>query len=308
MDTLLSLKIFAQIVESGSFTRAAERLGISTAMASKHMKHLEKYLGIRLIQRNSRSLSLTAEGERYYRQSIEALALLDTAAAQAGSGRDTPQGHLRLTAPIWCANPVFADWMREYRAHYPAVSLDIILDNDMRDLVGDGIDLALRVSRAPIPSLIVRPLFEVRFVLVASPAYIRQHGLPQTLANAASHAAVLPSYADISRMSCTRGEESQTLHLHSALQSNSTLMLRELLLTGSGIGYLPQWLASADLAAGRLVRLLPEWRFNSITLHAAYPARRHLSAKIRSFIDFLVEKAETMRDLSTSTVDNLGDN
>ena len=294
MDTLLSLKIFAQIVESGSFTRAAERLGISTAMASKHMKHLEKYLGIRLIQRNSRSLSLTAEGERYYRQSIEALALLDTAAAQAGSGRDTPQGHLRLTAPIWCANPVFADWMREYRARYPAVSLDIILDNDMRDLVGDGIDLALRVSRAPIPSLIVRPLFEVRFVLVASPAYIRQHGLPQTLANAASHAAVLPSYADLSRMGRPRGEESQTLHLHSALQSNSTLMLRELLLTGSGIGYLPQWLASADLAAGRLVRLLPEWRFNSITLHAAYPARRHLSAKIRSFIDFLVEKAETV--------------
>ena len=275
MDTLLSLKIFAQIVESGSFTRAAECLGISTAMASKHLSHLEKHLGIRLMQRNSRSLSLTAEGE-------------------AGSGRETPQGHLRLTAPSWCANPVFADWMREYRARYPEVSLDIILDNDMRDLIGEGIDLALRVSRAPIPSLVVRRLFEVRFALVASPAYIRRHGLPRTLEDAASHSAVLPSYADISRMDCRRGDESHTLHLHSALQSNSTVMLHQLLLAGSGIGYLPLWLAQDDLTAGRLVRLLPDWQVRSITLHAAYPDRRHLSAKIRSFIDFLVEKAKTV--------------
>lgn len=294
MDTLLSLKIFAQIVESGSFTRAAEYLGISTAMASKHLSHLEKHLGIRLMQRNSRSLSLTAEGEVYYRQSIEALQLLDAAAAQAGSGRETPQGHLRLTAPIWCANPVFADWMREYRARYPEVSLDIILDNDMRDLIGEGIDLALRVSRVPIPSLVVRRLFEVRFALVASPAYIRRHGLPRTLEDAASHSAVLPSYADISRMDCRRGDESHTLHLHSALQSNSTVMLHQLLLAGSGIGYLPLWLAQDDLTAGRLVRLLPDWQLRSITLHAAYPDRRHLSAKIRSFIDFLVEKAKTV--------------
>lgn len=136
MDTLLSLKIFAQIVESGSFTRAAECLGISTAMASQKPGYLEKHLGIRLMQRNSRSLSLTAEGRVYYRQSIEALQLLDAAAAQAGSGRETPQGHLRLTAPIWCANRLCRlDALNT--ARYPEVSLDIILDNDMRDLIGE---------------------------------------------------------------------------------------------------------------------------------------------------------------------------
>jgi len=291
MDTLFSLKVFAQIVENGSFTRAAECLGISTAMASKHLTHLEKQLGIRLMQRNSRRLSLTAEGESYYQQSREALALLDNAAAQAGSGRETPQGQLRLTAPIWCANPTFAAWMREYRAQYPEVSLDIILDNGMRDLIGEGIDLALRVSRTPSPSLVVRPLFAVRFVLVAAPAYIRRHGMPQTPADAAAHPAVLPSYTDISRMHCNCGEESASLHLNSVLQSNNTLMLQQLLRAGSGIGYLPQWLAADDLAAGRLVQLLPQWQFNRITLYAAYPDRRHLSAKIRSFIDFLVEKA-----------------
>lgn len=298
MDTLFSLKVFQQIVECASFTRAAESLGISTAMASKHLHHLEKHLGVRLMQRNSRRLSLTAEGESYYRQSGEALALLDNAAAAAGGGRETPQGHLRLTAPIWCANPTFAAWMRDYRARYPDVSLDLILDNEMRDLIGDGIDLALRVSRDPAPSLVVRPLFAVRFVLVAAPAWIRRHGLPQTPEDAAAHAAVLPSYTDLSRLTCTRGGESATLALNSALQSNSTLMLRELLLAGSGIGYLPHWLAQDDLAAGRLVQLLPEWELHRITLHAAYPDRRHLSAKVRSFIDFLVEKAAALQDAS----------
>ncbi|MFC2753779.1 MAG: LysR family transcriptional regulator [Cardiobacterium sp.] len=298
MDTLFSLKVFQQIVECASFTRAAESLGISTAMASKHLHHLEKQLGIRLMQRNSRRLSLTAEGEAYYRQSGEALALLDAAAAAAGGGRETPQGHLRLTAPIWCANSTFAGWMRDYRARYPDVSLDLILDNEMRDLIGDGIDLALRVSRDPAPSLVVRPLFAVRFVLVAAPAWIRRHGLPQTPEDAAAHAAVLPSYTDLSRLTCTRGGESATLALNSALQSNSTLMLRELLLAGSGIGYLPHWLAQDDLAAGRLVQLLPEWELHRITLHAAYPDRRHLSAKVRSFIDFLVEKAAALQDAS----------
>lgn len=298
MDTLFSLKVFQQIVECASFTRAAESLGISTAMASKHLHHLEKHLGIRLMQRNSRRLSLTAEGEAYYRQSGEALALLDNAAAAAGGGRETPQGHLRLTAPIWCANPTFAGWMRDYRARYPDVSLDLILDNEMRDLIGDGIDLALRVSRDPAPSLVVRPLFAVRFVLVAAPAWIRRHGLPQTPEDAAAHAAVLPSYTDLSRHPCTRGGETATLALNSALQSNSTLMLRELLLAGSGIGYLPHWLAQDDLAAGRLVQLLPEWELHRVTLHAAYPDRRHLSAKVRSFIDFLVEKAAALQDAS----------
>ena len=298
MDTLFSLKVFQQIVECASFTRAAESLGISTAMASKHLNHLEKQLGVRLMQRNSRRLSLTAEGEAYYRQSSEALALLDAAAAAAGGGRETPQGHLRLTAPIWCANPTFAAWMRDYRARYPDVSLDLILDNEMRDLIGDGIDLALRVSRDPAPSLVVRPLFTVRFVLVAAPAWIRRHGLPQTPEDAAAHAAVLPSYTDLSRHPCTRGDTTTTLQLTSALQSNSTLMLRELLLAGSGIGYLPHWLAQDDLAAGRLVQLLPEWELHRVTLHAAYPNRRHLSAKVRSFIDFLVEKAAALQDAS----------
>jgi len=148
--------------------------------------------------------------------------------------------------------------------------------------------------RAPAPTLVVRPLFTVQFVLVASPAYLRRHGVPQTPQDAAAHQAVLPSYADISEMPYSTDDSSDTLQLASPLQSNSTLMLHQLLLAGGGIGYLPLWLIEDDLAAGRLVRLLPACRFSSVTLHAAYPERRHLSAKVRSMIDFLVEKAAGM--------------
>jgi len=140
MDTLTSLHVFCQIVVSGSFTRAADTLGISTAMASKHLRHLEQRLGVRLMQRNSRSLHLTAEGEAYYQRVSEALTLLDTAASEAGSNH--PQGHLRLTAPIWCANPVFARWMGEYRERYPAVSLDIFTGTFPDGFLFQGFPLA----------------------------------------------------------------------------------------------------------------------------------------------------------------------
>lgn len=292
MDTLTSLKVFCQIVEQGSFARAAEQLGISAPMASKHLNHLEKHLATRLLYRNSRQLHLSKEGEAYYRQCREALELLDNAAQAASLGRSKAHGHLRITAPVWCANPVFARWIAEYRAREPEVSLDIVLDNRMRDLIGDGFDLALRVSSNPMPSLIVRPLFTVRFALVATPEWIRRNGHPQTVAEVRQHPAILPSYTDISRMPASHGDTRTTLELTTTLQSNNTLMLRELILAHSGPGYLPLWLIGEDLAAGKLVRLLPEHRLRSITLHAAYADRRHLSAKIRTFIDFMVEKAQ----------------
>lgn len=291
MDTLFSLKVFCHVVEQGSFARAAEHLGISAPMASKHVSHLEKHLAVRLLHRNSRNVNLSKEGEAYYRQCREALELLDNAAADASLGQSRAQGHLRITAPVWCANPVFAHWIAEYRAREPKVSLDIVLDNRMNDMISEGFDLALRVSSNPAPNLIVRPLFDVHFVLVATPAWIRRHGMPQTPAQAQAYTAVLPSYTDVRRMPVQNAHSQSILQLDTMLQSNNTLMLRELILAHSGIGYMPHWLIDEDLAAGRLVRLLPDYQLRHITLHAVYMERRHLSAKVRSFIDFMVEKA-----------------
>ena len=219
MDTLLSLKVFREVVQQGSFTRAADKLDISIAMASKHVSHLENSIHAKLLHRNSRNLHLTEAGEEYYRQCSYALETLDTAAERAASGTDTPQGLLRITMPQWFANSRMADCFAEYRRRYPEVTLELSLDSRKIDLIADGFDMALRVSRDPNPSLIVKPITEIRFFPVASPAYLRRHGVPVTLAEAAQHQAVLPSYVDMGTVTFIRNGETETLQLTSQMRS-----------------------------------------------------------------------------------------
>lgn len=175
MDTLFSLKVFRQVVQSGSFTRAADQLNISTAMASKHVSHLENTIQAKLLHRNSRNLHLTEAGEEYYRQCSYALDTLDTAAQKAAGGTDTPQGMLRVTMPLWFAGGNMSAWLAEYRQRYPKVTLDLVLDNRHIDLIAEGFDLALRVSKTPSPSLIVKPLAKIEFVLLAAPDYLARY-------------------------------------------------------------------------------------------------------------------------------------
>lgn len=291
MDTLLSLKVFCQVVESGSFTKAADTLDISTAMASKHVTHLEKTVNARLLHRTSRSLSLTNEGEMYHAQCMQALALLDGAEQEISTRTDTPKGHLRIAASIWCATPTFASWLAEYQAMYPQVSVDLVLDNAMTDLASDNFDLALRVNDTLALSLIARPLMTVPFVLVASPEYLGQHGTPTTAKELEEHAFVLPSYLNLNPFSFKYADgRSEILELSTRSQSNNTSMLKSMVAAGMGVGYLPLWLVREDLDAGQLTQLFADDFADEVQLHAIYLSRRHLSAKIRSFIDFLAAK------------------
>ena len=293
MDTLLSLRVFCEVVQQRSFTRAAGKLGISTAMASKHVSHLERHVRAKLLQRSSRSLNLTEAGEAYYRRCAEALDTLDTAAERAAGSAETPQGQLKITMPMWFANPVFSGWLAEYRRRHPQVSLDLILDNRKADLIAEGIDLALRVSTDDLPpSLIVRPLAEIPFYLVAAPEHLAEYGTPATPQQAAAHPFVLPSYTDTDSLTVSRGRERHNLRPEAAVRSDNTQMTHKMILAGCGLGYLPEWTARRDLENGRLIRLLPDWHIFAATLYAAYPNRTFLSAKVRSFIDFLCEKTD----------------
>ncbi|PJO78070.1 LysR family transcriptional regulator [Neisseria brasiliensis] len=294
MDTLFSLKVFRHVVQNGSFTRAAEQLNISTAMASKHVSHLENTIQAKLLHRNSRNLHLTEAGEEYYRQCSYALDTLDTAAQKAAGGTDKPQGMLRVTMPLWFANSLLSGWLVEYRERYPEVTLDLVLDNRHVDLIAEGFDLALRVSKTPSPSLIVKPLAVIQFVLVASPEYIRRHGKPATLEEVMQHQAILPSYTNqrtVEITHTTSGEKSM-LSLKPVMLTDNTLMVRELVKTGGGIGYQPLMVVQKDLEDGTLVRLLPEYTMVNEQLNAAYVDRAFLSAKVRSFIDFINEKIQ----------------
>ncbi|MDO4878059.1 MAG: LysR family transcriptional regulator [Neisseria sp.] len=292
MDTLFSLKVFCEVVRQGSFTRAADKLGISTAMASKHVSHLERQVRAKLLQRNSRNLHLTEAGEDYYRQCGYALETLAAAAERASGGTEKPQGLLRITMPMWFATHRFGHWLAEYRRRCPEVDLDLLLDNRKVDLVAEGVDLALRVTPNGLPpSLVARPLCDIEFFLAAAPDYLAQFGTPKNVHEANRHAFVLQSYNDMANLTVFDGEGRPfVLSAVSHIRADNTLMVRRLVLAGCGIGYLPEWALAHDLETGRLVRVLPDYAILSAKLYAVYADRAFLSAKIRSFIDFLCEK------------------
>lgn len=241
MDTLFSLKVFRQVVQSGGFTRAADALGISTAMASKHVSHLENTVQAKLLHHNSRNLSLTEAGEEYYRQCSYALDTLDDAAQKAAGGTEKPQGLLRVTMPLWFAGSQICNWLAEYRERYPEVALELILDNRHVDLIAEGVDLALRVSQTLSPSLIARPLAEIEFALLASPDFLRRNGVPETPEEVAGLPAVLPTYTNQQKLDLTRKSDGKKyrLELTPVIRTDNTLMMREMIKAGACIGYQP---------------------------------------------------------------------
>ncbi len=287
MDTLTSLRVFREVVESGSFVAAAQRLNLSTAMASKHVAHLERQLGARLLNRTSRHLSLTEAGTVYLEQCRDALDSLQAGEAAIGLSQQAPRGVLKLTAPVWCANRRFAEVLAAYKAQHPEVMVDIRLENRKVDLVEEGYDLALRVTRDPSPSLIVRPLCTLQFHLVATPGYLKRYGLPKAPADVERLGAILPTYVNLDGIEVTGPTGKQTVRLTATMKSDDTTLSYHAVHAGIGIAYLPAWLVQGDLQRGDLVQVLPGYEGPPLTLFAAYTSRKYLTAKVRSFIDFL---------------------
>ena len=258
MDQLTSMQVFQAVVDSGSFAHAGERLGISAPMVSKHVAQLEKRLGARLLNRSSRHQSLTEAGQRWYAQSSLALEMLDAAAQELGQHSDAPRGQLKISAPVWCATPRMAHILAGYRARYPEVLVDIHLDNHKVDLATGGYDMALRAAKEPAGHLIARPLCEVPFYLVATPAYLQRAGTPQQPPDLARHAAVVPSYVATGQMQLSQANgRSAPLHLVPALLSDDSNLSLHAVRAGMGIGMLSAWLVDADVQSGALVQVLP---------------------------------------------------
>ena len=295
MDLLTSIKVFRQVVMRGSFTKAAEDLNMSTAMASKHVTHLEQQLQARLLMRTSRRLHLTEAGQLYFDEAGQALDLLKQASANASSGVKQPKGTLKITAPGWMAIPQFADWLAQYHQQYPEVLVHLNLENRRVDLVTEGYDLALRVSNDPSPSLIVKPIDQIQFYLVASPEYLARHGHPQTAEQLQQHKGIMPTYTNLSQVITYADKSSANFEIPPSILTSDTLMNYRLALTGMGLAYLPEPILLEDLAAGRLVKVLTQEQYQPVTLYAAYINRQFLSAKVRTFIDFLSQKIQEER-------------
>lgn len=283
--------MFGRVVEAGGFSAAARRLNMSVTMVSKHVQALEDRLGARLLNRTTRKVSLTEIGQAYYERSSQILAELDEADRIASALHATPRGRLRLHTAGHISR-FMAPVLREYLARYPAVTVDLTVGDRMVDLIEDGYDLAIRTTPPPDSGLIVRRLTPWRHVLTCAPSYLDAHPAPFQPGDLAHHNCLRYAfypYGDEWHFESSDGGPT-AVKVTGNMVSNSADLLRLLALDGSGVFLAPTFLVGEDVEAGSLVRLLPEYKPVEFAINAIYPHRRHLSTKVRSFLDLLSER------------------
>jgi len=291
MDRLQGITAFVRVVETGSFARAADRLGVSVSAVSRHVADLESHLGVRLLNRTTRRLSLTESGRAFHERSVQLLADLEEAEEAAGAGARVPRGTLRMTCGTTFGTHYVADAVAAYAALHPQVRFDVDLSDRMIDLVEEGFDLALRIGTVASPALIVRRIGTTSLVCCASPAYLARHGTPRVPADLAHHRCLTYAYAperDVWRFRGPDGEHAVTVS--GPARANNGEMLTALAVAGMGVHLEPDIVVAAHVRSGTLVRLLSEYKPASMPIQAVYPSRRHLSAKVRSFIDFIAAR------------------
>ncbi|EJC70126.1 transcriptional regulator [Rhizobium leguminosarum bv. viciae WSM1455] len=291
MDRLTSLMVFGRVVECGGFSAAARRLNMSVTMVGNHVQSLEDRLGVRLLNRTTRKVSLTETGKYYYERSSQILAELDEADRTAGALSTTPRGTLKVytsSAIVRFLLPVVSEFMELY----PSISLDFSVGERMVDMIEDGYDLVMRTVPPPDSSLVARKLTPWRHMLVCSPAYFESHPMPKTPAEVADHNCLQYAYypyGDEWRFEDGEGNK-ESIKISGNVVSNSAEMLRFLTLTGRGIFLAPSFVVFDDIAEGRLVKIMPDYRPVEFNINAVYPNRSHLPTKVRLFIDLLAER------------------
>jgi DNA-binding transcriptional LysR family regulator len=281
------MRVFCLVAELKSFAAAADRLGLSPAMASKHVMQLERRLSTRLLNRTSRRVSLSETGALYFEQARQMLDSLDEIEAVVSKATVVPSGMLKLSAPVWFANPVFVSLLADYRSRYPQVTLDIDLSGRLVNLVDEGFDLALRMTGALDEGLIARPVTTIAFHMVAAPSYLDRHGRPQSVAELRGHAMLKYGLVPGNNFPFKGPHGEEMVAFDVVLQSVNETLLHLAALEGMGLTFLPKWLIAEDLANKRLELLLPEAPSFEGQLFAVYPSRKYLSAKVRTFIDFI---------------------
>ncbi|MFO1406340.1 MAG: LysR family transcriptional regulator [Steroidobacteraceae bacterium] len=292
MDRLQALTSFAKVVEFGSFARAAERLGVSTSAVSRQVADLEAHLETRLLNRTTRRLSLTESGQVYYERCVQLLAELEEADAQVRSTSVAPRGMLRVTCGISFGVRYLAPLIADFAGRHPAVSFDLDLSDRIVDIVEEGYDVAVRIGASRSQSLVSRRIGSTRMVCCASPGYLARRGEPATPGDLAAHDCLAYSYvSDSDHWRFEAGGLETTVRVPVRHHANNGRMLAALAVAGAGVVYEPDFIVAPDIQAGRLVRLFPGLRGPVAPISAVYPSRRHLSAKVRAFVDFLAGRS-----------------
>jgi DNA-binding transcriptional LysR family regulator len=295
MDTLISMKVFRQVVESGSFVGAAERLNLSTAMTSKHLMHLEKHLGTRLLNRSSRSSSLTESGKLFFERCKVILEEVAEAEVAAGSVSGVPRGTLRVSAPSWAATRLMVDLLATYRQRYPEVVVDMSFEDRFVDLVADGYDLALRSTSDQLPAgLIARSLRPMSFVFAASKEYLKRCGAPQSPEDLANHDCIMIGNGQSWHLTGPHGNIEAPARVVLRFESMS-VALTHAVCAGIGLAPLPRMALEDPMFKDVLFPVLTKYPFKQRHMYAVYVSRKQLPLKIRTFVDHLVEYSKIPR-------------
>ena len=289
MDRWKEIELFVQVAETGSLSRAAEALELSNAAASRHLSALEERLGARLVERNTRRLYLTDTGQAFFSRAKSILFDLKEAESAVNATALNPSGVLRISASLSFSLHHVAPLLREYTERYPNVTVHIESANRYLDIIDNNIDVAVRTREVePDSSISIRRLAETRRILTASPRYVARHGVPKTLDDLQRHKLLIYTHANNpNEMRFSRDGITTTVTVKGVLDANDGQILRVAALDGLGILVQPSYIVYDDIVAGRLVPVLDEWDLPRLTINLAYPSRKHLAAKVRTFIDFM---------------------
>ncbi|HSA88941.1 MAG TPA: LysR family transcriptional regulator [Burkholderiales bacterium] len=302
MDKLGAIQVFAQVVESGSFAKAADRLGLSTSATSRHVADLEAHLQTRLLNRTTRRVSLTESGRAFYERAVQLLADLEEAEQEAARAAVVPRGTIRLTTSVNFGVRHLGPAIAEFLARHAEVRFDVSLSDRVVDLVEEGFDLAVRIGPLGSENVVARKLGETRLVPCASPQYLAAHPAPKTPEDLAAHNCFTYEYVtprNVWRFRDASGAE-RAVRIAGTLHSNNGDLLAEAAARGAGIVFEPAFIVGPDVRAGRLVPLLQEFTAPPMPIYAVYPSRKHLSAKVRTFVEFLVVRFADSQDWSSA--------
>lgn len=292
MDRLDLMRTLIAVAETGSFTAAGKRLGKSKALVSKHVGDLEHMLGARLLNRTTRQVGVTEVGRAYLQRASELLGELDALEESVRANATDPRGTLKITAPQAYQELELMELLCAFQARYEHIEPVLFLADRAVDLVGEGFDVALRISSLADSTLIARKLFDVPLRVCAAPAYLKTHGKPRTPADLERHRCVVDLNAQAHnawRIAATKTSPATAVRVPARISVNSASAVRHAVLEGVGIGLCPDFVVARDLASGRLVELFAGASEPQLAMHLLYPHRLHLSARVRAFIDFTVD-------------------
>jgi DNA-binding transcriptional LysR family regulator len=296
LEQMEDMAVFALVVEQGSFSGAGRRLDVVKSAVSRRVDRLERSLGVKLLQRSTRALSMTEAGQALHARALQSLALLEEARNELSQFSQAPRRLLRVTASVAFGRLCVAPLLPEFLAAYPELRVQLALLDRMVDLAEEGYDLALRLTRTPPDAVVARPLMPIRYVVCAAPAYLhgRMPAHPRELAALNCLSYGYQSLAD--EWAFQRGGERETVKVRGNVLVNSSEVVRDLMLAGVGVGLVARYAVEAELRAGRLVEALPGWTPAGTfgpTAYALWLPQPHLPPKIRVFVEFLTQRLQT---------------